>query len=184
MAYEPVYIWNIFFKYLVFCVLKIILLKSHGFFFFFKKIHVKLCIAGLQFTVTLAPKSMKAIITGLYYFFSGIGSLMGTAILTTLASSKTWFYKYNFGNINCRYSCPVDPSNRSTLKVISTGDCHLDYYFYMLAGIDLVAIFLFLIVARVFQLSADQLALTVKTKDGPVEKGGQHIQRQSLGANN
>ncbi|XP_059147178.1 solute carrier family 15 member 4-like isoform X2 [Physella acuta] len=140
-------------------------------------------VACLQFTVTLAPKSMKAIITGLYYFFSGIGSLMGTAILTTLASSKTWFYKYNFGNINCRYSCPVDPTNLSKLKVVSTGDCHLDYYFYMLAGVDLVAIFLFLIVAWVFQLSADQLALTVKTKDGPGEKGGQHIQRQSLGAN-
>ncbi|CAL1539232.1 unnamed protein product [Lymnaea stagnalis] len=129
--------------------------------------------SGLQFAVTVAPKSMKAIITGLFYFFSGISSFLGTAILTTLASTQTWFNRYNYGNINCRLPC------NSSSDLTYTQSCHLDYYFYMLAGIDLVAIFLFLVVSNKFKLNADQLALNVRPKEDQSSSGNRHIQRHS-----
>ncbi|KAH9492198.1 hypothetical protein Btru_026521 [Bulinus truncatus] len=116
-------------------------------------------VASLQFAVTVAPKSMKAIITGLYYFFSGIGSLLGTAIISSLTAAKLWFLSNDYGNINCRVPCqnPTDSHYEHA--------CHLDYFFFLLAGIELVSVILFLVVVKKFGLNVDQLILTGQTKD-------------------
>jgi hypothetical protein len=60
---------------------------------------------GLQFAVTVAPRSMKGIIMGLFYLFSGIGSFLGTALIVSLSSNHVWFDSTDHGNINCRSGC-------------------------------------------------------------------------------
>uniref|UniRef100_A0A2C9JM75 Uncharacterized protein n=1 Tax=Biomphalaria glabrata TaxID=6526 RepID=A0A2C9JM75_BIOGL len=134
-------------------------------------------VASLQFAVTVAPKSMKAVITGLYYFFSGVGSLLGTAIISTLSYSNTWFNSQDYGNINCRLPC--NDSGHSNVTVYSDSDsCHLDYYFYLLAGVELLAMILFLIVANKFGLNVDQLVQT-----GPSREDNKGKQLERPGAN-
>ncbi|XP_076434587.1 solute carrier family 15 member 4-like [Babylonia areolata] len=103
-------------------------------------------VAGLQFAVSIAPRSMKGIIMGLFYLFSGIGSFLGTAIVAGLSSTKVWFHSRDFGNISCRI-CRKEGG-----RLTVTESCHLDYYFYLLAGIEVVGAALFLVVASVFQL--------------------------------
>lgn len=100
---------------------------------------VSLLYAGLQFAVTVAPKSMKGIIMGLFYFFSGIGSFLGTAIVNILSSEDIWFLSNDrdYGDINCR---------------VAGKYCHLDYFFFLLAGIELVGVVLFVFVAKKFHL--------------------------------
>ena len=82
---------------------------------------------------------------GLFYLFSGIGSFIGTTIIASLSSSNIWFHSLDYGNINCRLPC-----TRSHPHVEHS--CHLDYFFFLLAGIEVLGAFLFLLVARVFQL--------------------------------
>ncbi|KAK7474443.1 hypothetical protein BaRGS_00034326 [Batillaria attramentaria] len=102
-------------------------------------------VAGLQFAVSVAPASMKGIIMGLFYLFSGIGSFLGTAIITILTVTNTWFHSLDYGNINCRGCNGTDDKHPSYF-------CHLDYYFYLLAGIELFGALMFMLVARKFQL--------------------------------
>lgn len=85
---------------------------------------------------------------GLFYLFSGIGSLLGTAIISALSATETWFYPDDYGNINCRRcSQPVNDTCEGDLQ-----QCHLDYYFYLLAAIELVGVVLFIVVARSLHL--------------------------------
>lgn len=105
-------------------------------------------VAGLQFAVSVAPKSMKGIIMGLFYMFSGIGSFLGSGIINVLSSTNTWFHSFDSGNINCRDCKDKSDQNPSYY-------CHLDYYFYLLAGIELFGALLFLLVAHIYHL--DQL---------------------------
>ena len=88
---------------------------------------------------------MKGIIMGLFYLFSGIGSFLGTAIIATLSSANVWFHSHDYGNINCRLPCK--PGDEFVLQ-----SCHQDFYFYLLAGIEVLGAFLFLLVARAFHL--------------------------------
>ncbi|XP_035825365.1 solute carrier family 15 member 4 isoform X2 [Aplysia californica] len=128
-------------------------------------------VACLQFAVSVAPRSMKAIITGLFYFFSGLGSFLGTAILNILAASRTWFFDQDFGNINCRLPCPTPDSLDVQHK------CHLDYYFFMLGAVEAAALGLFLLVARKFQLGAEELVPNLHNP--AVRARAQHVQRQA-----
>ncbi|KAL8561063.1 hypothetical protein ACOMHN_031007 [Nucella lapillus] len=103
-------------------------------------------VAGLQFAVSIAPRSMKGVIMGLFYLFSGIGSFLGTAVVAGLSSAKLWFLSSDFGDINCRVPC----KGLDSMYVSKT--CHLDYYFYLLAGIEVVGAGLFVVVSSVFHL--------------------------------
>ncbi|XP_050408235.2 solute carrier family 15 member 4 [Patella vulgata] len=109
-------------------------------------------VAGLQFAVSMAPKSMKGIIMGLFYFTSGIGSFLGTAITGILNANKIWFVDGDdHGDINCRLPCrPHDYTFQANKS------CHLDYYFYFLAGVELIGLILFVIVSKIYHLDQDE----------------------------
>ncbi|XP_030847964.1 solute carrier family 15 member 4 isoform X2 [Strongylocentrotus purpuratus] len=85
-------------------------------------------VAGLEFAYTHAPKSMQGLIMGLFCLSNGIGSLCGSALVALLSiDSIGWFVSKDQGNIN---------------------DGKLAYYFFLLAGIQLVATVIFFMYNR------------------------------------
>ncbi|ELU04156.1 hypothetical protein CAPTEDRAFT_167732 [Capitella teleta] len=79
-------------------------------------------VASLELAYSTAPKSMQGIIMGLFWFTQGLGSILGT--LLTLAFHNVWFFDWDEGDINCQ-------------------QCHLDYYFFFLAGVQFLGAFAF-----------------------------------------
>ncbi|XP_061189598.1 solute carrier family 15 member 4-like [Saccostrea echinata] len=116
-------------------------------------------VAALEFAYQMAPKSMKGIIMGFFYLFTGIGSLLGTG--TMFAFKGTWFFQEDFGNINCRMPCNSDGKY--------TRSCHLDYYFFFLAGLEFVGMFVFIVVARLLKLTQHLVAI-----NKPAQLAGVH----------
>lgn len=97
---------------------------------------------GLELAFIAAPPSMKGIIMGLYWFCEGIGSLLGSATIAIFEG--VWFQNFDYGNINC---------DRSPFKPGKT-NCHLDFYFYTLAGFQILGILLFIVIAWLLNMGS------------------------------
>ncbi|NXH21493.1 S15A3 protein, partial [Bucco capensis] len=88
-------------------------------------------ISSLEFAYTEAPKSMRGAIMGLFFFFSGVGSLLGWGLLSLLSlPTHAWMH------------CPKDSG--------SINHCHMENYFFLLAGMQLVTCILFLWLSRCY----------------------------------
>ena len=91
-------------------------------------------VTGLELAYSYAPRSMQGIIMGLFWFTQGIGSLLGTASIEWF--KNVWFFNWDYGDISCRIPCKDNP------KEICYA-CHLDYYYFVLAGIQALGIIVF-----------------------------------------
>ncbi|XP_064620190.1 solute carrier family 15 member 4-like [Lineus longissimus] len=103
-------------------------------------------IGGLELAYSLSPKSMQGLIMGLFYFMSGIGSFLGTAIMYIFQG--IWFFTWDRGDINCRFLCSWD-----TDKICA--ECRMDYYFFVLAGVEVFGLILYLLLTWKCRLGQD-----------------------------
>ncbi|XP_076108625.1 solute carrier family 15 member 4-like [Mytilus galloprovincialis] len=124
-------------------------------------------IAALEFAYLMAPKSAKGIIMGLFYLFTGVGSFIGFASMAIFQGY--WFGPYDSGNINCRLPC-TENGGKFDIKL----KCHLDNYFFFLAGIEVLGLLLFLFVVKICRIQ-NEISAVVRQKSQP-----QIISRRSV----
>ncbi|CAH1232631.1 SLC15A4 [Branchiostoma lanceolatum] len=110
-------------------------------------------VAGLEFAYAAAPRSMHSIIMGLFFFTSGIGSLLGSGLLA-LVKKFDWVKDVDHGNIN---------------------QGHLDYYFFVLGGLQFLSFVVFNIVA----VSFHRAKMKRQKQQAGNGFGPRHLQRSS-----
>ncbi|ESO01894.1 hypothetical protein HELRODRAFT_149824, partial [Helobdella robusta] len=84
-------------------------------------------IAGLEMSYIYAPRSIQSMIMGMFYWSQGIGAILGFVVV--MATEGSWF--------------PSLDDHPDKME----NNCHLDYYFFTLAGIQVVGALLFCLVS-------------------------------------
>ena len=100
---------------------------------------------------------------GLFWFTQGIGSLLGTVSIEWFRG--VWFFNRDYGDINCRIPCKDDPKKFCQA-------CHLDYYYFMLAGIQACGMVLFAILVWKLDIGHDQPSR--RTKNDSANSSGRN----------
>lgn len=91
-------------------------------------------ISALEFAYKEAPKSAQSFVMGLFYFSQSLGSLLGGGLYELCSLGKnSW-----------------TPSMTETKKMALKG--HFNYYFFLLAGLQLVTLIVFLAVTVKYRL--------------------------------
>ncbi|KAL3856879.1 hypothetical protein ACJMK2_011587 [Sinanodonta woodiana] len=112
-------------------------------------------VAGLEFACSIAPQSLKSTVMGLFYLFSGLGSLFSVGLVYGLMGHWFHYINNNQGNtedINCR-CVGSQPGNKA---------CHLDYFFYTLGGIQILGLVAFLLVIWKCKLRKEIIGISVQ----------------------
>lgn len=92
-------------------------------------------VTALEFAYKEAPKSMQSFVMGLYFFAQSAGSLLGGALFELCSLGEdSWT-----GGLDEQYTTPE-------LKG------HLDYYFFLLAGLQFVTWIIFLAVTMKYKI--------------------------------
>lgn len=90
----------------------------------------------MYFAYSAAPKSMQSILMGMFYFFTGIGSAIGSVLLY---SFKTLIYSpLDSDDLNCK-------------------TCRLNYYFYLLSALQIFGILMFIWSDYIHDITGDDL---------------------------
>ena len=89
-------------------------------------------VSVLYYAYSAAPKSMQSLIMGLFYYFTGLGSFVGSIIISALAS-----FIYS-STKNDDINCPK---------------CHLNYYFYIIAILQIIGMCVFIAVDSRFSIT-------------------------------
>ena len=104
-------------------------------------------VSCIYYAYSAAPRSMQSLIMGLFYFFTGIGSFIGSILLRSLAS-------FVYSSIkNDDINCP---------------NCHLNYYFYILAILQIFGILIFIVVDSRFSIAQQSYLQDETTGDEEV----------------
>ncbi|XP_006875103.1 PREDICTED: solute carrier family 15 member 3 [Chrysochloris asiatica] len=103
-------------------------------------------IPGLEFAYSEAPRSMKGAIMGIFFCLSGVGSLLGSSLVALLSLPGGWLHCHkDLGNIN---------------------NCRMDYYFFLLAGIQAATFLLFLWISGHYEQAVqDRASQTYTSRD-------------------
>ena len=144
-------------------------------------------LAGLELAYSESPRSLQGIIMGLFWFCQGLGSMFGTLVLSSFHG--IWFFKWDHGDINCHDQLCPDGSGKKC-------SCHLDYYFFVLAALQLVGLIIFIFVSKklgigVYQVQEQRRSFSrqnsrqlsqssyVQTRNGGPDRSQQNGQVQS-----
>ncbi len=80
----------------------------------------------VYYAYSASPKSMQSILMGFFYFFTGTGSLMGSF---TLYLFKRFIY-----------------SSQTNVDDINCPNCRLNFYFYLIAALQIVGLLLYILI--------------------------------------
>jgi solute carrier family 15 (peptide/histidine transporter), member 3/4 len=119
----------------------------------------------LFYAYSAAPKSMQSILMGLFYFFNGFGAFVGSLILLIFEPIVFASKRGNKDDINCT-------------------NCHLNYYFYFLAVLQIIGMLLFILFDYKYSIARpNNKTDSVKSND-EIEQGVKNNRAESILENN
>lgn len=90
---------------------------------------------AVYYAYSIAPKSMESILMGLFFFFTGVGSFLGSILL--VAFKSIIYSSRQSDDLNC-------------------SQCRLNYYFYALASLQIVGVLAFIYLDRKFFITVER----------------------------